>query len=271
MSDTLGLATELQAVTGKGLTLYYGLNGDVNTATWYKVEGTNSVPIPSPAKTDIDVTTTEDDVKKSISGLADMADMSVDCNYYPNNSVHRYIVGTLAYDDTNIPWKIVGPHFACYFNGHIKTVTSSGTPDAKMTMNLTLKVSSKPQFVYADDVKAVITYNSTLAGDESTGAVTGSVVATFAPNSGVSATFATGVTGEFTAGTHYTISGVPTGLTAVLTKTSGTVATLTFTGTASNVTDVTNISLAFLDAAFTGVTAAQTTGSSKSNIAITFA
>lgn len=268
MADTLGLATELQAVTGKGLTLYYGLNGDVNTATWYKVEGTNSVPIPSPSKTDIDVTTTEDDVKKSISGLADMADMTVDCNYYPNNSVHRYIVSTLAYEDTNIPWKIVGPYFACYFNGHIKTVTSSGTPEAKMTMNLSLKVSSKPQFVYADDVKAAITYNSTLAGNESTGAVTGSVVCTFAPNSGVTATFATGA---FTKDTHYTISGVPAGLTAVLTKTSGTVATLTFTGTATNVTDVTNISLAFLDAAFTGVTAAQTTGSTKSNIAITFA
>ena len=271
MADTLGKSSAVQAVTGKGLVLYYGTGDDIDTATWTKIEGISSIGLPSPSKSDIDVTTTEDTVKSTISGLAEMSDLSAEANFYPNNSVHRYIMDTLVYDDTNIPWKIEGPYFRCYFYGHLKSIASTGSPDAKQTMNMTIKISTAPDYEYKDDITGAITYDSTLAGNASTGAVTGSVVATFAPASGVSATYATGVTGTFTAGTHYTIANVPTGLTAVLTKTSGTVATLTFTGNATVKTDITNVALAFKDAAFSGVEAAGVTGAAKSNIAIAFA
>ena len=96
------------------------------------------------------------------------------------------------------------------------------------------------------------------------GSVTGSVTATLAGDSFTSAVVS---------GDHVSASNVPDGLTAVLTRTSARVVTLTLTGTATNHANADNVSdltITFADAAFANETAAQVTGSSKSNIAIDF-
>jgi hypothetical protein len=83
-----------------------------------------------------------------------------------------------------------------------------------------------------------------------TGAVTGSITATLTGDTFVS---------PLGAGLHATITNVPAGLTAVLTRTSPTVATLTLTGSATahaNANDVANISIVWQDGAFTNTTLA---------------
>jgi len=70
------------------------------------------------------------------------------------------------------------------------------------------------------------------------------------------------------------VSNVPTGLTAVVTKASATTATLSFTGNATahaNAQDVSNLTVALGDAAFTLANAAGVTGATKSDLAINFA
>lgn len=71
-----------------------------------------------------------------------------------------------------------------------------------------------------------------------------------------------------------TVSNVPAGLTAVLTRTSATTAELGFTGTANshaNANDVNNLTVTFADGAFTGGSAAGVTNATKSNLRIDFA
>lgn len=78
----------------------------------------------------------------------------------------------------------------------------------------------------------------------------------------------------FTAGTHYTIANVPVGLTAVLTKTSANVATISFTGTApANLpaNDVLNVQFTFLGAALQSGSVAGVTGLNGQNLAINYA
>ncbi len=70
------------------------------------------------------------------------------------------------------------------------------------------------------------------------------------------------------------VSNVPSGLTAVLTRTSATTAELSFTGTASTHThasDVSNLTLTLTNTSFTGNVAAAVTGSTKADLAINFA
>ena len=70
------------------------------------------------------------------------------------------------------------------------------------------------------------------------------------------------------------VSNVPTGLTAVLTKTSATTATLSFTGNATahaNANSIANLTVTFSDAAFTGGVAATVSGATTSNLIIAFA
>jgi hypothetical protein len=89
-------------------------------------------------------------------------------------------------------------------------------------------------------------------------------------------TFVASVTNgsAFTSGTHYTISGVPAGLTAVLTKTDTDTVTITFTGTATahaNSDDISNLTIIWQDAAFTTGPASFITNSSKNNFIVNFA
>ncbi|WP_296952037.1 DUF4347 domain-containing protein, partial [uncultured Massilia sp.] len=71
-----------------------------------------------------------------------------------------------------------------------------------------------------------------------------------------------------------TFSNTPAGLTAHVTRTSATTATLTFTGNANahtNANDIANFGVTFGDAAFSGVSASAVTGASRSDIVVDFA
>jgi hypothetical protein len=73
-------------------------------------------------------------------------------------------------------------------------------------------------------------------------------------------------TGALTRGVHYTITGVPAGLTEVLTVTSPKTATITFAGSATAheaANNVSSITLTFLDAAFNNGLASSYQGNSK--------
>ncbi len=119
----------------------------------------------------------------------------------------------------------------------------------------------------ADDDASIAysgTFTETLAND---GSVGGTMTATLTGDTFIAST------GDLTVSTHYTVANVPAGLTAKVTMTSATVATLSFTGNATahaNTDDIATVTLTFTDAAFTEVTAANTANSSKSDIGIDF-
>jgi hypothetical protein len=78
----------------------------------------------------------------------------------------------------------------------------------------------------------------------------------------------------FTSGTHYTVTNVPVGLTAVITKVSSTTATIGLTGNAAahaNSNDIANISITFTNAAFTSGSAVGIVGSTQTGIILNFA
>ena len=66
------------------------------------------------------------------------------------------------------------------------------------------------------------------------------------------------------------MANVPTGLVGALKKVSDTVAELSFTGAATTKVDVSNVALTFMDSAFTNADANLISGSTKTDIAITF-
>jgi hypothetical protein len=119
--------------------------------------------------------------------------------------------------------------------------------------------ANKNDFVVDFDNQASITWASNFSENLlNDGTVTGSRTATLAGD-----TFIVGIANgnPMTAGVHYTtnIGTVAPGLTAVVTKTSPTVATITITGTAAshqNANDVSNLTFTFLDGVFTTTTSA---------------
>ncbi|MCU0424520.1 MAG: IPT/TIG domain-containing protein [Candidatus Kapabacteria bacterium] len=77
-----------------------------------------------------------------------------------------------------------------------------------------------------------------------------------------------------TAGTHYTVTNVPAGLTMVLTKTSSTQVQISFTGAAAahaNANDVNNVQITFLNAAVQNGNVAVIGGLNGQNLSIDFA
>ncbi len=120
------------------------------------------------------------------------------------------------------------------------------------------------------DNDAEITYSVVSAFTEAStndGAIDGNMTATLNNDTFVLST------GDLVKDTHYTVANIPAGLVAKVTMSSSTVATLTFTGTATAHTDtedIANATLTFIDAAFTTVTAANTANNSKADIAIDF-
>ena len=79
--------------------------------------------------------------------------------------------------------------------------------------------------------------------------------------------------GVMTAGVHYNVASVPGGLTLVITGTTTTTANVTLTGTATAHADadsIANLTILFLDAAFTGGNASAVTGVSRSDLEVTF-
>ncbi len=78
--------------------------------------------------------------------------------------------------------------------------------------------------------------------------------------------------GTFTNGTHFTATGVPAGLTLVVTRTSSTGAQISFTGTAAahaNINDA-SVTLTFLNAALASGNAAAVTGLTPATLSIDF-
>ena len=80
-------------------------------------------------------------------------------------------------------------------------------------------------------------------------------------------------TDPFVLNTHYTVANVPAGMTLAVAKDSNTQVTLSLTGTATahaNVNDATNLTITFLNAAFSGGNAASVTNYTKNDMAIDF-
>jgi len=119
---------------------------------------------------------------------------------------------------------------------------------------------------FANPVRSV-TYSALrlLEGPDDDGSVTGSIVLTLSGD-----TFA-GTNGVALGGAN--VSNVPEGLTAAVTKTSATTATLTFAGAAlanTDANDIGNVTLTLDDVAFTLGSASGVTGASRSDLAINF-
>lgn len=85
----------------------------------------------------------------------------------------------------------------------------------------------------------------------------------------------TGANGDnFVTGSKLVVTNLPTGLTAVATRTSSTLLTVTLTGNATthaNAQDVANLTFTFANTAFTANAAADVTNYAKTNLAVNFA
>jgi hypothetical protein len=192
------------------------------------------------------------------------------------------------YTISNLPAGLTGTEtIAIDATGTIATVTIAGSATTHANANDIANVSivfadaaftagpaasitnySKTDIVL-DFGDAAITYSGTGFTETglNDGSVSGSIIATLSGDTWNAALTATDVT----------LPTAPAGLTAVLTRDSGTQATLTFTGNATahaNANDVTDMTFTFADAAFTGVTAANTagaTGPASSALGVDFA
>ncbi len=99
------------------------------------------------------------------------------------------------------------------------------------------------------------------------GSISGSISMT------LTGTTFTGTNGAALPGGKVAVSNVPAGLTAVVTQTSATVATLTLTGNATNHAnsdDVNNLTVTFDNSAFASGSAATVTDSTRNNLAVDF-
>jgi hypothetical protein len=79
--------------------------------------------------------------------------------------------------------------------------------------------------------------------------------------------------GNFTSGVHYNVTNLPAGMTMVITSTGVTGAVVSITGNATahaNAQDVANLTITWLDAAFTNALAVNVTDSTKNNFSIDF-
>ena len=264
------------AIVTQGTKLYRGHTvTEGNTVVWDRVRGVSSFSGPNTSKTKIDVTSFDSSRKEYIYGIPDEGDISFTMFFYPADSIHKAIIKEDVPASYNRPWRMELSDGTIYeFEGNLSSAPLTGNMDAAVTLNMTLSVSGSAEWSFASDL-ASLSWDNTLIGNDSTGAVTGNVKIELSSNSAeVTAQFTADVTNsqDFELGTHYAIANVPQGLTPKLTKTSNSIATLTFTGTAADKKDVTDIALTFLDAAFdSSIKATDVTGYVKDNIAITFA
>jgi len=120
-----------------------------------------------------------------------------------------------------------------------------------------------------DDATGVLAYTGQLNESKAfDGAVSGKITISLSGGE----TF-TGADNDNFAGSKATITNVPAGLTAVLTRTSANTAELTLTGTAgthTNAADVGNLTVTFANNAFTGGSAAAVTNATKGDLVINF-
>ena len=128
--------------------------------------------------------------------------------------------------------------------------------------------SSFRVLVFATSVNAAYSGSTFTEANVNDGSISTSINVTL-KNSAFTVT-----SGALTLNTHYTIANLPAGLTAVVTTTSATTASISLSGNASaheSANDVANLTIAFLDAAFTFRTAANISGSTKADFVIDFA
>lgn len=265
-------ATTSGAIVTQGTKLFRGSVKEGSAdIVWDRVRGVSSFSGPNTSKSKIDVTSFDSNRKEYVYGIPDEGDISFTMFFYPSDSVHKAIVKEDVPASYNRPWRLELSDGTIYeFEGNLSSAPLTGNMDAAVTWNMTLSVSGTAEWVFSSDV-ASLTWDNTLIGNDSTGAVSGDVKIELSSNTDADVAFSSAVSGAFTSGVHYLIGNIPTGLSAVLTKTSSNVATLTFTGTGQDKVDVTDIILTFLDAAFENVLATDVSGYSKNNIAITFA
>jgi hypothetical protein len=170
-------------------------------------------------------------------------------------------------DATHATLTLTGTATAHADGNDIANVQVAFTDAAFATIPAALITNATVSTIGVDFGDASITYSGTGFAEavSNNGTVTGSIVSTLA---GDVFTTSVATSSTFTAATHYTIANVPAGLTAVLTKTSPTVATLTLTGTATtstNAVDVASINITWLDAAFNTVLATNVAGAATSS------
>jgi hypothetical protein len=138
------------------------------------------------------------------------------------------------------------------------TVTETNKADLVYTYTLTVSASAPAPTITWDG-----SFTEAVAND---GTIDTSVTATLARD-----TWATSLS---PLATYFTVSGVPTGLTLAVVRTSATVATFTLTGNASAhaaSNSITNLSITAKDGAFTTTTPASgVTNYAKSDIGVTF-
>ena len=169
-------------------------------------------------------------------------------------------------------------------SGTVVTMTLTGNAtahaDANDVSNLTITFANAA-FENSDASSVTGSSNSDLAIDfdnPSSIAYTGSFTEAAANDGSVTGTVTATLSGDTFASdvvsaNHVTASSVPTGLTASFNRTSDTEVTLTFSGSANNhanANDVSNLTITFADAAFTGGDASNVTGATKSDLAIDF-
>lgn len=255
------------AIVAQGSKLWRGAK-EGESSTWDKVNSVSAFSGPNTTKSKIDVTDFDSSRKKYVSGLADDGDIQFTLFFNPADATHRAIVQEDIPDPYGRAWRMELSDGTLYeFYGTVTGAPLSGSIDGVVQWTVTITVSGNADWVWKG-LSAQMAWDSTLAGTESSGAVTGSVTATLSGSSGVTPKFKTGT---FVAGVDYTLTAVPDGLVGTIARTSDTVATLSFTGTATNKSDVTDIRLAFLDHAFqNNMKAVEVNGSTKNNIAITF-
>jgi hypothetical protein len=130
-----------------------------------------------------------------------------------------------------------------------------------------LTTQSAHTYTITDDEKSLTYVSSSLTETAAnTGAFTATLGFTLAGDTFTSV-------GVQTLGTKYTVANIPAGLTAVVTTSSTTAGTIAFTGNAAahaNADDLTNATITFTNAAFTGGSAVGVVGFSKTNIGLDF-
>lgn len=266
------MAVSYQARTSKGLKFFRGTGSSFATAVWEHVPGISAWNGPNISKPTITVTTTQSEAVEKISDIPDNG--TITFNGYVDDlcETHQNLLTQDLYSRDYRPCKVEFPTgTVMYFMGQLTGMPLSGGVGAANTTTYTFDVSGKIEWVFGGK-RATLSWDSTLVGTESTGVVTGKVNVTLIPGKESTATFTTSVTNDanFTANTHYKLANVPAGLVGALKKVSDTVAELSFTGAATTKVDVSNVALTFMDSAFTNADANLISGSTKTDIAITF-
>lgn len=129
----------MAGILTKGISLSYKGDGE----TYTKLTNLLSVPeIGNGARSSIDVTTLEDDVKKSIAGLQDSAQEIAFQFLYVKEQFN-----TLAAMNASTGWKVSMPDgVEATFTGTPGVKFDAAAPDDKITYTLTINVESKIEF-----------------------------------------------------------------------------------------------------------------------------